>query len=164
MILFGLLSSCNIPKGVIEAKIGAIEDNLNKLEKIIDNKVDAETIETLKQQLFEINKTVNAPNFGIIKYGGAWAVIVGTSVMAIIFLSAIGLAIKYYLKFRTNNGLLTLVTKAVRGTDPSTQRMVKDQINSETNNGGPFTPEHKKLLSDFTIKNNTFATEQKIEK
>ena len=161
MVLCGFLSSCNIPKGVVDAKIAAVENNLNKLEKLVDNKVDADTIETLKQQLLEISNTIN--NSGVIKYSGAGWVLAGMALMSIIFLGAIGLTVKFYLKSKTNNGLLTLVTKAVSNTDSSTQKIVKDQIESETSNGGPFTIEHKKMLSDFAMKNNTFAIEQKNE-
>ncbi len=149
MILCGLLSSCNIPKGVVDAKIAAIENNLNQLEKLVDNKVEAETIETLKQQLLEISNTIN--NSGVIKYSGAGWVLIGMALMSIIFLSAIGIAIKFYLKAKINNNLLILTTKSISNTDPSTQRIIKNQIESETSNGGSFTAEHKKLLLDFTI-------------
>jgi len=157
IILF-FTTSCVSPGAVkteAMAKIASVENNLNKLEKIVDNKVDAETIEELKQQLFEVSKTVN--NSGIIKYSGALAVIVGTSLMAIIFLLAIGIFLKYYLKAKNSTNMLNLVTKAVKNVDPETQRRVKGAIESQTSNGGPLTEKHKNLLAKFTKANGTFV-------
>jgi hypothetical protein len=145
-----------------EAKIASVEDNLNSLEKLLENKVDAETIEDFKQEInqsvLELRNTVN--NSGVIKYGGAGWVVLGMGVITLIFLIVITGLIKYFLKSRSSNNLLSLVTKAVSKADPDTQRKIKDLIEYETGNGGPFNVKHKQLLSDFVSKNGTFANEK----
>lgn len=146
----------------VKTEIQGIKNDMGQLKAIVDNKVDAkvmaDTIDDFKQefnqQLLDINKTIN--NSGTIKYGGAGWVVVGSSLMAIIFLSAIGLTIKYYLKAGKNDSMLQLITKIVKNLDPETQTKVKDAIESETSNGGMFTVKHKEMLADFTKKNNTF--------
>lgn len=144
------------------AKIASVENNLNKLEKIVDTKVDAkviaETIDNFKQefnqQLFKYQQTID--NKGIIKYGGAGWVIISSSSMVIIFLLAIFLSIKYFLKSGKNDSMLQLVTKVIKNLDPETQTKVKAAIETETSNGGIFTVKHKILLANFTKANNTF--------
>jgi len=157
VILF-FTTSCVSPGAVkteAMAKIASVENNLNKLEKIVDNKADADTIEELRQQLFEVSNTVN--NSGVIKYSGAGYVVLGTSLMAIIFLLAIGIFLKYYFKARNSTNMLGLVTTAVKNIDPESQRRVKGAIESQSSNGGPFTDKHKEMLAKFTKANGTFV-------
>jgi len=155
LLLAVVITSCAAPGAAkLEARVGVVEDNFNKLETVVDNKVDAETIEELRQQLLEVSNTVN--NSGVIKYSGAGWVAVGSGLMAIIFLVFIGLFVKYYLKANTNTSLLELVTTALKNADPETQRRVKGQIESQTSNGGFFTEKHKDMLAKFTKTNGTF--------
>lgn len=154
MFILLFLTSCVSPGAAkLETRVGVVEDNFNNLEKVVDNNI--ENVDTLKEQLIEISSTVN--NSGVIKYSGAGYVVLGTSLMAIIFLTAIGLTIKYYLKASTNNNLLKLVATAVKNADPETQRRIKNAIEYQTSNGGPFTEKHKKLLAKFTKANGTFV-------
>lgn len=143
----------------VKTEIQGIKNDMGQLKAIVDNKVDAkvmaETIDNFKQefneQLLDINKTIN--NSGTIKYGGAGWVVVGSSLMAIIFLSAIGLTIKYYLKSNKTSNMLGLVTTAVKNINPEIGDMVKAQITKEASNGGKFNIEHKNQLAEF-VKNN----------
>jgi len=153
-ILLFLTTSCVSPGAAkLEARVGVVEDNFNQLESVVDNNI--ETVDTLKQQLFEVSNTVN--NSGVIKYSGAGWVVVGTGLMAIIFLLAIGIFLKYYLKAKNSTNMLGLVTSAVKNINPTSQRRVKDAIESQTSNGGPFTEKHKNMLKKFTRANGTFV-------
>jgi len=146
-----------------EARIANFENNLNSLEELVENKVDAkvvaETIDNFKQEInqsvLELRNTVN--NSGVIKYSGAGWVVLGMGIITLIFLVIIAGLIKYFLKSRSSNNLLTLVTKAVSMADSDTQRKIKDLIEHETGNGGPFNVKHKQLLSDFVKKIGLFA-------
>jgi len=140
-----------------EAKIASVENNLNRLEKLVEQKADmrvvAENIDNFKQ---EVNNSI-LENRGTIKFGGAGWVVIGMGVITLIFLIVIAGLIKYFFKSRSSNNLLTLVTKAVSMADPDTQRKIKDLIEYETSNGGPFNVRHKYLLSDFVKKIGLFA-------
>lgn len=143
----------------VKTEIQGIKNDMGQLKAIVDNKVDAkvmaDTIDNFKQefnqQLLDINKTIN--NSGTIKYGGAGWVVVGSSLMAIIFLSAIGLIIKYYLKASKTTNMLGLVTTAVKNSSPEISDGIKAQIKKETSNGGPYNEKHQQQLSEF-VKNN----------
>jgi hypothetical protein len=158
-LIFLLLFSGCISPNAIQSKIATFENRMDKLEKIIDNKIDssvvAENIDTLKQEfhqeLISIKETTT--NFGTIKYGGSWAVIIGMSVVIIIFLSVIGLTIKYYLKANKTTNMLGLVTTAVKNSSPEISDGIKAQIKKETSNGGPYNEKHQQQLSEF-VKNN----------
>jgi hypothetical protein len=153
-ILLFLTTSCVSPGAAkLEARVGVVEDNFNQLESVVDNNI--EEVGTLKNQLVEVSNTVN--NSGVIKYSGAGWVVVGTGLMAIIFLLAIGIFLKYYLKAKNSTNMLGLVTSAVKNIDPTSQRRIKDAIESQTSNGGPFTEKHKDLLAKFTKANGTFV-------
>lgn len=152
MYCFSTISCVSPGAAKLEARVGVVEDNFNQLESVVDNNI--EKVDTLKQQLFEVSKTVN--NSGIIKYSGAGYVVLGTSVMAIIFLLAIFLFVKYFLKSNRHDSMLNLITKVISNLDPETQTKVKNAIETETSNGGIFTLKHKIMLADFTKANNTF--------
>lgn len=153
VILFILIfctTSCVSPGAAkLEARVGVVEDNFNQLESVVDNNI--ENVDTLKEQLIEVSNTVN--NSGIIKYSGAGWVVVGTGLMAIIFLLAIGIFLKYYFKAKNSTNMLKLVTTAVKNVSPEIGDMVKAQITKETSNGGKFNVQHKNQLSEF-VKNN----------
>jgi hypothetical protein len=142
-----------------EARIATVEGNLNSLEKIVDAKVDIQQLDKIEQNLLKLDKTVN--NSGVIKYSGAGWVVIGMSVMALMFMIVITGLIKFYLKSRDRTNLLSLVTKAISKVDSNTQTKIKEMIEHETSNGGPFDVKHKKMLSDFTHRNGTFIKNKK---
>ena len=118
---------------------GEIITRLDRLEKIADN------------LNLQYNKLIQADT---INYGGAPWVIVGMSIVILIFLLAFYFTIKSLLKHKN---LLHLVTCAVQKTSQEIKDGVKQQIEKEVSNGGSFKVQHKKELAKFAIKHNTFA-------
>jgi hypothetical protein len=154
IILLFFTAACVSPGAAkLENRMGIVEDNFSQLESVVDNNI--ETVEKLEQKVIEVSKTIN--NSGIIKYSGAGWVVVGMGLIVVLFLTAIGLIIKFYLKASANNSLLGLVTTAIKNADPETQRRVKGSIECQTSNGGPFTEKHKEMLAKFTKANGTFV-------
>lgn len=122
---------------------GAIKANA----QIALAQTNAETIKDLRQQLFEIK------NSGIIKYSGAGYVVLGTVLMAIIFLLAIGIFLKYYFKAKNATNMLGLVTTAIKDSSPEISNGIKAQIRKETSNDGKFNEQHRLQLKAF-VENN----------
>jgi len=158
LILLGLVGCVGKEAVKAEAKIAAVENNLNRLEKVLDAKVDIAQLDRVEQNILKLDKTIN--NSGVIKYGGAGWVVIGMSIMALIFVIVIAGLIKFYLKSRDRTNLLSLVTKAISKVDPNTQTKIKEMIEYETLYGGPFGVKHKKMLSDFTRQNGTFVNKK----
>ena len=128
---------CAAP-GAVKAKITGIEARFDKLEKVTD-------------ELVLWQSSVQAET---INYGGAGMVAIGLIVITVVFLGAFGLLIRMLLK-KTN--LLKLVTCAVQKTAPHIKQAIKNQIEEEVSNGGPFRACHKHQLREFTEKVGTFA-------
>lgn len=150
-ILPFLTTSCVSPgAATVDARLGVVEDNFSQLKSAVDNNI--ESVDTLKQQLLEVNKTIN--NSGVIKnYGGSWAVIVGMSTVIIIFLLSIFWSIKYYIKSGKVTNMLSLVVSAIKNLEPEISDVVKAQITKDTSGDGEFNTQDKKQLSEF-VKNN----------
>jgi cytochrome c-type biogenesis protein CcmH/NrfG len=140
-----------------DIKLGTVETRLDKLEKLADQKVDnsvsAEEIENMKQdfrqQLAELKFNMTTNNSGTIKYSGGGWIVLGSCLMAVIFLGTGYFILRLY----KNQALLKLVTTAISKSDETSQRAVKDQIEHETSNGGPFGAKHKEALANFVKKN-----------
>jgi len=171
-IIIKLISmGCVAPKAVeITPKIATIENRMDKLETILDNKIDAKvlagTIDNFKQEIKqslingEFTKTVE----GNENHGGAGWVVLGTAAMAVIFLGAILLVIKLFLNSRKKDNLLRLLATSVKNTDKNTSRKIKNQIEYEVANGGGFCFKDKKELAKFVTKHGIFATDKQHKK
>lgn len=126
----------------LEARVATVELELDKFTKIAD------TLVTWKTSIQA--ETIN--------YGGGGWVVLGTSIVIIIFLAAFGLLIKALL---SKINLLKLVTSAISQVPPEVGRMIKDKIEYEVKmgelSGGPFKKKQKHALEGFTKKYGTFA-------
>lgn len=169
IILSGVLSGCLSP-GAIKTDVQGIRNDLGRLEKIVDQKANNDvvaeqigavynSIEQTTQVADELlvwRKKVEAQT---INYGGAGWVVVGTSLMAVIFLGAGFLLIRAFMK---RGSLLKLLTGAVQKAgekQPEAVRAIKKQLKIETSNGGPFTKQHRKELGHFAKRVGTFAND-----
>lgn len=169
-LLFCVLPCCVSPEA-IKTDIQGVRNDMGQLERLVDQKADntvvAEQVESIHnkieqttqiaEQLAVWRKSVEAET---INYGGAGWVVVGTGIMAIIFVGAGLLLIRAFMK---RGSLLTLLTCAIQKAgkaSPETVKTIKNQLRTETSNGGPFTTEDLQALGDFAKKMGTFA-EQK---
>lgn len=148
------ITSCSLKDAVkIQADASLLEAQAEKIDQSIvrlENVADRVEQSVLK---VEISKSQEGDNF---YYGAGW-VVIGTSVMAIIFIGAIGLTIKYYLKAKSDAEILGLVTVAIKNVKPEISRKIKEQIEHEVSNGGPYKEIHKKQLAKFVKNNGTFV-------
>lgn len=124
------------------ANVEALTLGLDKLNKVAEN------------LSIQVTKIVQAET---INYGGAPWVIVGMSVVILIFLFAIYFVGKSLLKHKN---MLHLVTCAVKKSSPEIRVGIKKQIEDEVifdGFNGTFKKQHKQDLAEFTIKKGTFA-------
>ena len=153
-----LFSGCVSPNAV-KVELATVRDNLNKLESLVDNKADTkivvETIDDFRQEsnqnLLNINKTIN--NSGSIKYGGGGWIVVGTSVMALIFVGSGLLLIRAFMK---RGNMLSLLTRAVKTSGKDTVITVKENLKKCIHEGS-HCDQDRKNLGDFAKKIGTFA-------
>jgi len=152
----------------VKTEIQGVRNDMGKLEKVVEQKAEittiAETIEHFKQEvnqnLLAMSKTIN--NSGTIKYGGGGWIVVGTSLIAIIFVGAGLLLVRAFMK---RGDMLTLLTGTIKNAgknSPEIAQIIKKQLKIDTSNGGPFTERHRKSLGNFTKKVGTFM-EQKVD-
>jgi len=162
LILF-FLSGCISP-GAVDGKFSALEARVDQkadasivAQKIqeVNNKIEQTT--QIAEQLSIWRKNVTADTINN-KFGGAGWVVMGTSLIVIIFVGAAFLLIRIIIKRGT---LLKLLTQTVYNSDMSIQTAIKKGIKYEVSNGGEFRPEHKEELRKFTKKIGTFI-ENKI--
>lgn len=160
-----LLTSCVSP-GAFKADVATVRDNLNKLEKLVDNKADTsimtEKIDSFRQEinqsLLHMNKTIN--NSGTIHGGAGW-VVLGLILMTVVFLSAIGIFIKWlFTKMCKYKGMLRLVTTAVHKSPPDVKRAIKQQVRKQASNGNKEFAIHKHNLSQECRKDGVFALDE----
>ena len=169
-LLFFVGPGCVAPEAV-KTDIQGIRNDMGQLEKVVEQKADntvvAEHVDEinnkieqttqLAEELSVWRKSVQAET---INYGGAGWVVVGTGVMALIFIGAGFLLIRAFMK---RGSLLTLLTCAVQKVgkrSPEAVQAIKEQLKAEVSNGGPFTEKDRKNLGHFAKKRGTFA-EQK---
>ncbi|RLC89012.1 MAG: hypothetical protein DRJ03_00180 [Chloroflexi bacterium] len=143
--------------GQLEKVVEQKADNTVVAEQVdeINNKIEQTT--QLAEELSVWRKSVQAET---INYGGAGWVVVGTGVIALIFIGAGFLLIRAFMK---RGSLLTLLTCAVQKVgkrSPEAVQAIKEQLKAEVSNGGPFTEQDRKNLGHFAKKRGTFA-EQK---
>lgn len=140
-LLLIFVPSCVSPKAV-DAKIGAIDNRMDNLEKIVDQHAN-----TINNSLY--NKTNIADK---IYGGGGWVTLVAFISMFMFYL-----LIRYFMGFYKTQNSLRLVGTAIKNLDDETARKVKRQIENETNNGGPFTNKDKIKLRKFLEQNHLFV-------
>lgn len=168
-LLFCVLPDCVAPEA-IKTEIQGIRNNIGKLERLIDQKVDnivvAEQIDQinnrieqttqLAEELFVWRKNVEAET---INYGGAGWVVVGTGVMAIIFIGAGLLLIRAFMQRGNSLALLTCAIQKIGKRSPGTIRTIKDQLEREVSEER-FQEQDRQNLGKFARKHGTFV-EQK---
>ena len=158
-------SGCVSPDAV-KTEIQGIKNDFGRLEKIVEQKADNNVV---AEQIEEINNCIEQTTqvaedlsiwrkdveAGVINYGGAGWVVVGTGVMAIIFVGAGLLLIRAFMRRGT---LLTLVTCAIQKigkSSPETAKALKKQLKKEVA-GGKFREEDRQKLGSFARKMGTF--------
>ena len=106
-----------------------------------------------------MTKTIN--NSGMIKYGGAGWVMLGLILMTALFLTAIGLCLKWlFTKMTKYKGMLQLVTTAVHKSPPDVKRAIKQQVRKQASNGNKEFAIHKHNLSKECRKDGVFALDE----
>lgn len=165
-IPFCVVLGCVAPEA-IKTEIQGIRNDVGALERLVDQKADnsvvAEQVEQINnrieqttqiaEELFVWRKTIQAEN---IKYSGAGWVVVGTCIMALIFVGAGLLLIRAFMK---RGNLLTLLTCAVQKVgkrSPEAARIVKEQLKQEVV-GGRFKEQDRQSLGEFAQKRGTFC-------
>jgi len=164
-LLFVVLPSCVSPDAV-KTEIQGIRNDFGRLERIVDQKADNNVV---AEQIEEINNCIEQTTqvaedlslwrkdveAEVINYGGAGWVVVGTCVMAIIFVGSGLLLVRAFMRRGT---LLTLVTCAIQKigkSSPETAQALKDQLKEEVS-GGKFREEDRQSLGSFARKMGTF--------
>jgi hypothetical protein len=154
----------------MKTDIQGIRNEMGSLEKLIDQKADNNVV---ADQIGEVNNRIDqttqlAEELSIwrkniqaetINYGGAGMVVVGTGVMAIIFIGAGFLLIRSFMK---RGNMLTLLTRAVKNAGegtPDTVTTIKQHLKYCVNEGH-CSEQDVKNLGSFAKKAGTFA-EQK---
>lgn len=171
-LFFCVLPGCLAP-GALKTDVQGIRNDMGQLEKMVDQKADntvvAEHVDEITNRIDQTaqiaeelsvwKKNVQAET---INYGGAGWVVIGTGVMALIFIGAGFLLIKAFMR---RGNLLTLLTCAVQKAgkrSPETVQVIKEQLKAETSNDGPFTEQDRKNLGDFAKKKGTFAEQKPV--
>lgn len=168
-LLFCVMPGCVSPEAV-KLDIQGVRNEMGVLESIVDQKADntvvsehVERIDNRIEQTAQIAEELSlwrqSVQADVINYSGAGWVVVGTSLMAIIFLGAGFLLMRAFMK---RGNLLKLLTGAVQKAgekQPEAVRAIKKQLKIETSNGGPFTKQHRKELGHFAKRVGTFAND-----
>lgn len=168
-LLFCVLPACVAPEA-IKTDIQGIRNDMGQLEKLVDQKADNTVVAKQVEQINNrIEQTIQVAEelsvwrkkveAGTINYGGAGWVVVGTGIMALIFVGAGLLLVRAFMR---RGSLLTLLTCAVQkiGKDsPQAVQAIKNQLKCEVREGR-FKEQDRKNLGDFARKKGTFA-EQK---
>lgn len=168
-ILFGVLPGCVSP-GAVPIEINGLRNDMGALEKLVEQKADntviakhveqinnrIEQTTQLAEELSVWKKSVQAE---IINYGGAGWVVVGTGLMALIFVGASLLLIRAFMRRGNLLHLLTCAVQKVGKHSPSAVLAIKNQLHREVVEGR-FKEQDRKNLGAFAKKKGTFA-EQK---
>ena len=168
-LLFCVVPGCVAP-GALDTEIQGIRNDMGQLEKLVDQKADntvvAEEIEQVNNSIAQTaqiaeelslwRKSVQAET---INYGGAGWVVVGTGVIALIF---VGAGLLFIRAFMRRGSLLTLLTCAVQKVgkrSPEAIQAVKDQLKQEVAEGR-FKEQDRKNLGNFAKKKGTFSVQK----
>lgn len=155
----------------IRTDIQGLRADLGKLETVVDQKANStfvaerigfinnrtEQTSQLAEELYLWKKSVQADT---INYGGAGWVIVGTGMMAVIFVGAGLLLIRAFMK---RGSMLTLLTRAVKNAGEDSPGHVAEEIKHHLKqcvHKGDFYEQDRKDLGRFARKTGNFA-EQK---
>lgn len=166
-ILFCVMPGCVAPDAV-KTEIQGIRNNMEKLEKVVEQKADnivvAEHVDQINnkieqnaqiaEELSVWKKSVQAET---INYGGAGWVVVGTGVMALIFIGAGLLLVRAFMK---RGNMLSMLTRAVKNSGNDAVIAVKQNL-KQCVHEGHCCDQDRKNLGDFAKKAGTFA-EQKV--
>jgi len=168
-----LLNSCISPNAV-KTEVQGIKNDMSKMEELIDQKADvdivAETVEDITCDIDNVaqiaeevsveledislwRKNVQAET---INYGGAEWVVIGASIIVLIFVIAGVFLVKAFMKRGTMLCLLTSAIKSASYRNPSAVNIFKEHLKEETKIG-KFSDKDIELLKHFTKKNNTFT-------
>lgn len=164
-LLFVVLPGCVSPDAV-KTEIQGIRNDMGQLQKLVEQKADNNVV---AEQIEEINNCIEqttqvAENLSlwrkdveaeVINYGGAGWVVVGTCIMAIIFVGAGLLLVRAFMRRGTLLTLLTCAIQKVGKTSPETATALKDQLKKEVA-GGKFSEEDRQNLGYFARKKGTF--------
>lgn len=145
LILLFLINpiSCVQPGAVgITPKIANLENDMSNLKDLVN-----QNAEKIDNALVSINNaTTNVADE--IHSGGGW-IVLAAILLSIIFTIALIRFAKYALRLYKADNSLKLVSTAIKNTDESTSRTIRNQIEYEVNNGGPFSIKNKKQLLDL---------------
>lgn len=142
----GLRNDMDARNDIVAEQIGEVNNRITQTTKVADS-------------LSVWRKEVQAET---INYGGAGWVVVGTGVMALIFVSAGYLLIRAFMRRGNSLALLTGVIQKAGKRSPEVVHAIKRHLREEVSNGGRFGACHKRHLADFARKNGTFI-EQKCD-
>jgi len=158
---------CCVSPGAVKTDIASIKDNFNQLEKVVDQKADSRIVaEHIEEVRTEITQTAQvAENLSVwkkkieaqtVNYGGAGWVVVGTGVMALIFVGAGLLLIRAFMKRGTLLNLLTSAIKKIGEYSPGTIGRIKFHLKDEVAKGR-FLEQDRENLGLFCKKMGIFS-------
>lgn len=162
-LLFCVVPSCVSPEAV-KTDIQGIRNDMGQLEKIVDQKADntvvAEHINQINNKIEQTaqiaeelsmwRKNVQAET---INYGGAGWVVVGTGVIAFIFVGAGLLLVRAFMK---RGNMLSMLTRAVQKSGKNTVITIKQNLKKCVSEGYHCDQDIRNL-GDFAKKAGTFA-------
>ncbi|KKN98969.1 hypothetical protein LCGC14_0142140 [marine sediment metagenome] len=169
-ILFCVLLSCVSPEAV-KTDIQGIRNDMGVLEKIVDQKADNTVV---ADQIGEVNNRIEqttqiAEELSVwrksiqaetINYSGAGAVVIGTSIMAVIFLGAGLLLVRAFMKRGNMLSMLTGAIKDVGKDSPDTVSKIKGEL-KKCVALGDYCEKDRKNLGHFARKRGTFVGQKK---
>lgn len=163
------ISGCVAPGAVqAMAKIATVENKLDKLEKIVEQKADnsvvAERIDSVNNKIEQTTQVAEdlslwrqrIDNQGTINYGGGGWVVLGTGVICIIFVGAGLLIVRAFMRRGTLLELVTCAVQKLGKNNPEVVKLFKQQLKKEVSNGS-FKDKDMKALGDFARKRKTFS-------
>jgi len=165
-ILFCVLPTCVSPEAV-KTDIQGIRNDMGQLKSVVDQKADntvvaehvgriENNIEQNAQVAEELSVWRKSVQAETINYGGAGWVVVGTGVMALIFVGAGLLLVRAFMK---RGNMLTMLTRAVKnaGKDsPDSVDAIKHHLKRCVQEGH-FCEADRKNLGHFAKKKGTFV-------
>lgn len=165
--VFCAITGCLLPEA-IKAKVHILSNDMEKLEKVVEQKAEntvvAEHVDQINnkieqnaqiaEELSVWKKSVQAET---INYGGAGWVVVGTGVMALIFIGAGLLLVRAFMK---RGNMLSMLTRAVKNSGNDAVIAVKQNL-KQCVHEGHCCDQDRKNLGDFAKKAGTFA-ERKV--
>ena len=169
-IFFGMICAACISPEAVKTDIQGIRNDMGQLESVVDQKADNSVV---AEQIGEVNNRIEqttqiAEELSVwrqsiqaetINYGGAGWVVMGTGLMALIFVGAGLLLVRAFMK---RGNMLTLLTRAVQRVgleDPRTILNIKKSLKLCVHEKG-LCDQDRKNLGNFTKKKGTFV-EQK---